>query len=77
MFKVTIQATPIGVTDWKVVATGTWNPGLPPELDDDLLPAEVTRELFQVAPAPADKSGRNQIQSGDKLYAVVYRNLAR
>lgn len=76
MFKVTIQATPIGVTDWKVVATGTWTPGLAPELDNNLLP-EVTRELFQVTPAATDKSGRNQIESGDKLYAVVYRNLAR
>lgn len=77
MFKVTIQATSIGVTDWKVVATGTWTPGLPPILEENLLPAEVTQELFQVAPAPTDKSGRNQIQSGDKLYAVVFRNLAR
>jgi hypothetical protein len=78
MYKVTIQATPIKVTDWRVVTAGTWTPGQRPQLDDQiLLPAEVLEELFNVTPSATDKSGRNQIQRGDTLYAVVFRRLSR
>jgi hypothetical protein len=77
MYKVTIQTTPINVSDWKVVATGTWTPGQPPQLGDQILPAEVLEELFSVTPSPTDKSGRNQVQCGDNLYAVVFRRLSK
>jgi hypothetical protein len=77
MYKVTIQTTPIKLSDWRVVATGTWIPGQPPQLADQVLPAEVLEELFNVTPSPTEKSGRNQVQSGDDLYAVVFRRLSR
>jgi hypothetical protein len=77
MYKVTIQTTPVKLSDWRVVATGTWIPGQPPQLADQSLPAEVLEELFNVTPSPTDKSGRNQVQSGDDLYAVVFRRLSR
>jgi hypothetical protein len=77
MYRVTIQATPIEVTNWRVVTAGMWTPGQRPQLDDPiLLPAEVLEELFNVTPSAADKSGRNQIQRGDTLYAVVFRRLS-
>jgi len=77
MYKVTIQATPVNASDWKVVATGTWTPGLRPQLADEILPAEVVEALFNVTPSARDKSGRNQMQCGDTLYAVVFRRLLR
>jgi len=75
MYKVTIQATPTEKIDWKVVAAGRWTPGQPPQLAEQTLSAEVLNELFNVTPSETDKSGRNQIQSGDTLYAVVFRRL--
>lgn len=75
MYKVTIQATTIVKTDWKVVASGRWTPGQPPELDNSLAP-EVLGDLFNFTPA-TDQSGRNQIQCGDTRYAVVFRRFSR
>ena len=63
MYKITIQATPAKGIDWKVVASGTWTPGEPPELADLFLSAEVLKELFNVTPSATEKSGRNQIHS--------------
>ncbi len=77
MYKVTIQTTPVSKIDWKVVAAGHWTPGQPPELAEQTLSAEVLAELFNVTPSPTEPSGRNQIQSGDTLYAVVFRRLLR
>jgi hypothetical protein len=77
MYKVTIQATPTAKIDWKVVAAGRWTPGRPPELAEQNFPADVLQELFNVTPSPTDPSGRNQIQRGDTLYAVVFRRLLR
>lgn len=77
MYKVTVQATLISKIDWKVVAAGSWSPGEPPEFTEGNLSAEVLKELFDVTPSPTDPSGRNQIQSGDTLYAVVFRRLLR
>jgi hypothetical protein len=77
MYKVTIQSTPAKGIDWKVVAAGRWTPGQPPQLAEQTLSAEVLEELFNVTPSATDKSGRNQIQCGDTLYAVVFRKLSR
>jgi hypothetical protein len=77
MYKVTIQATAIEESDWKVVASGTWTPGQRPQLADEILPADVLEGLFSVTPSPSDKSGRNQVQCGDMLYAVVFRRLSK
>lgn len=77
MYKVTIQATPLNESDWKVVAAGTWTPGQQPQLGEHILPPEVLEELFNVTPSALDPSGRNQIQYGDTLYAVVFRRLSR
>ena len=77
MYKVTIQATPVKGIDWKVVTAGTWIPGQQPKLGDQILPAEVLEELFNVTPLATDSSSRNQIQCGDTLYAVVFRRLSR
>jgi hypothetical protein len=77
MYKVTIQARPVKEGDWKVVATGTWPPGQQPQLADEILPAEVVESLFNVTPSPMDKSGRNEIQCGDTLFAVVFSRLSR
>ena len=77
MYKVTIQATPAKGIDWKVVAGGTWIPGQQPQLAEQVLSAEVIQELFNVTPSETEKSGRNQIQCGDTLYAVVFRKLLR
>jgi hypothetical protein len=77
MYKVTIQATSVQRIDWKVVGSGSWNPGQQPQLEDQILSAEVLAGLFSVTPAPTDNSGRNQVQFGDTLYAVVFRKLSR
>ncbi len=77
MYKVTVQATPVQENSWKVVASGRWTPGLPPELDGQVLPAAVVEALFNVVPLATDKSGRNQMQDGDTLYAVVFRRLMK
>jgi hypothetical protein len=77
MYKVTIQATPINESDWKVEAAGTWTPGRQPQLAEHILPAEVLEELFNVTPPAMDPSGRNQMQCGNTLYAVVFRRLSR
>jgi hypothetical protein len=77
MYKVTIQATPIEKIDWKVVAAGTWIPGQQPQLEDQILSAEVLEALFNVTLSPTDNLSRNEIQSGDELYAVVFRRLLR
>jgi hypothetical protein len=76
MYKVTIQATPINESNWEVVAAGRWTPGQQPQLDKTLA-AEVLEELFNVTPSELDPSGRNQIQCGDTVYAVVFRRLSR
>jgi hypothetical protein len=76
MFKVTIQATPINESNWAVVAAGTWTSGQQPQLDKTLA-TEVVAELFNVTPSALDKSGRNEIQCGDTLYAVVFRRLSK
>ena len=77
MYKVTIQETPVAESNWRVVATGTWTPGQQPQLDESVLPAEVVEALFDVIPSATDESGRNQVQLGDTLYAVVFRRLSR
>ena len=78
MYKVTIQATPVAEINWRVVATGTWTPGKPPELAPDyVLPAKVVASLFNVPPSATDKSSRNQVQDGATLYAVVFRRLSK
>jgi hypothetical protein len=41
MYKVTIQATPAGESNWSVVTTGRWTPGKPPQLEDEILSANV------------------------------------
>jgi hypothetical protein len=76
MYKATIQITPAGESNWRVVATGTWTPEEEPQLDH-VLPVGVIEALFNVTPSTSDDSGRNQVQDGDKLYAVVFRRLSR
>jgi hypothetical protein len=76
MYKVTIQATPVAQSDWKVVASGTWTPGQQPQLAEQTLPAEVVETLFNVIPSATVESGRNQVQFGDTFYAVVFRRLS-
>jgi hypothetical protein len=77
MYKVTIQSTPAGESNWSVVTTGTWTPGEPPRLADEILPANVVDALFNITPSATDQSGRNQMQDGDTLYGVVFRKLSR
>jgi hypothetical protein len=77
MYKVTIQKTPVNMSAWKVVASGTWTPGQPPELDNHILSADILEQLFNITPPETDKSGRNQAQCGATLYAVVFRRLSR
>ena len=77
MYKVTIQEASVKLSDWKVVAAGTWTPGQRPQLDDQIVPTDVLDELFNVIPSVTDRSGRNQIQRGDMLYAMVFRRLSR
>jgi hypothetical protein len=73
VYKVTIQATPVGTDQWKVVGTGTWTPGQQPQLEQTLS-AEVIEALFNVI--PLENSGRNQVQLGDNLYAMVFRRIS-
>jgi hypothetical protein len=77
MYKVTIQATPAGESNWRVVTTGRWTPGQPPQLEAEILPANVFETLFNITPSATDKSGRNQMQDGDTLYGVVFRRLSQ
>jgi hypothetical protein len=77
MYKVTIQSTPVGESNWSVVTTGTWNPGEPPQLAGDILPANVVEALFKITPSATDQSGRTQVQDGDTMYGVVFRRLSR
>ena len=76
MYKATIQATLVAESNWRVVASGTWTPGQQPQLAEHILPAEVVEALFNVSPSATVKSGRNQVQFGDTLYAVVFRRLS-
>jgi hypothetical protein len=76
MYKVTIQATPVAESNWRVVASGTWTPGQQPQLAEQTLPAEVVEMLFNVSPSAMVKSGRNQVQLGETFYAVVFRRLS-
>jgi hypothetical protein len=77
MYKVTIQATPAGTDSWSVVTTGRWTPGEPPELAEEILPANVVEALFNITPSATDQSGRNQVQDGGTFYAVVFRKLSK
>jgi len=78
MYKVTIQSTPVGENNWGVVTSGTWNSGEPPQLEDnEIVPAKVVAALFKVTHSAIGHSGRNQVQDGDTLYAVVFRRLSR
>ena len=77
MYKVNIQSTPVGESNWSVVTTGTWNPGEPPQLAEEILPANVVDALFNITPSATDQSRRNQMQDGDTAYAVVFRRLSR
>jgi hypothetical protein len=78
VYKVTIQETPIAEKpDWKVVATGTWALGQKPQLAEHALSTEVIEALFNVSLSGSDESSRNQVQFGDKLYAVVFRRLSK
>ncbi len=77
MYKVTIQATPAGESNWSVVTTGRWTPGQPPQLAEETLPATVVEALFNITPSATDQSRRNQVQHGDTCYAVVFRKLSR
>jgi hypothetical protein len=77
MYKVTVQATPVAESNWRVVASGTWTPGQQPQLAEQTLPAEVVEALFNVSPSATVKSGRNQVQFGDTHYAVVFRRLSK
>lgn len=76
LYKVTIQSTPAGKSDWRVVTTGTWTPGQLPELEAQTLPAKVVEALLNIVPSPMDESGRNEMQDGDTLYSVVFRRLS-
>jgi hypothetical protein len=77
VYKVTIQVTPVVESNWRVVAAGTWTPGQKPQLPQSDLSTEVLEALFNVTPSETDKSGRNQVQFGETLYAVVFRRLSR
>jgi hypothetical protein len=76
MYKVTIQTTPTGESNWRVLTTGTWNPGEPPRLEHQSVPDNAVEALFEITPSAKDQSGRNQVQDGDMLYAVVFRKLS-
>jgi len=47
MYKVIIQSTPVGESNWRVVTTGMWNPGEPPRLAEEILPANVVESTVQ------------------------------
>jgi hypothetical protein len=74
VYKVTIQATPVGTDLWKVVASGTWTPGQQPQLEQTLS-AEVVEALFNVS--PSEKSGRNQVELGNTSYGMVFRRISK
>jgi hypothetical protein len=76
-YQVTIQATTVRGMDWKVVATGRWTAGRGPLLAEHTVSADVLENLFHLTPSATDQLLRNQIQSGDTLYAVVFRKLSR
>jgi hypothetical protein len=76
MYKVTIQATPAGESKWRVVTTGRWTPGQPPQLSNEILPANVVEALFNITPSAMDQSGRNQLQAATRA-SVVFRKLSR
>jgi hypothetical protein len=77
VYKVTIQETPVvEKPNWRVVASGTWTPGQEPQLAEHMLPAEVIEALFNVSPSATVESGRNQVQFGERFYAVVFRRLS-
>jgi hypothetical protein len=61
MYKVTIQATLTRESSWSAVTTGTWTPGLQPQLADQILPTKVVEALFNITPSAMDKPGRNQV----------------
>ncbi len=78
MYKVTIQEAAVKLSDWKVVAAGTWTPGQRPQLDDQIVPAEVLDELFNVTPSATD---RKQATEGatplsDNAYKVKLAQVA-
>lgn len=75
VFKVTIQATAVEEKDWHVVATGTWIPGQQPELENEVLPAEVLATLFAVSPSGTEKSRRNEARCEGTAYAIVFRRI--
>jgi hypothetical protein len=77
VYRVTIQATSIYDNNWKVIVAGNWSPGAPPQLENQILSVKVVDALFDVKPSEKDFSGRNQVQDGDTLYAVVFRKLSR
>jgi hypothetical protein len=72
MYKVTIQVTPAGESNWRVVTTGTWTPGKPPQLAGEILPANVVEALFDITPSANTKSGRTQARDGETLYTLVF-----
>jgi hypothetical protein len=78
MYKVTIQETPaVEKLNWRVVTSGNWTPGQEPQLTQHLLSPEVIEALFNVTPSATVRSGRNQVQCGETLYAVVFRRLSK
>jgi hypothetical protein len=48
-----------------------------PQLEGEILPANVVEALFNITPSATDQSGRNQVQDGDTFYAVVFRRLSK
>jgi hypothetical protein len=50
MYKVTIQTTPAGESNWRVVTTGTWSQGERPQLADEILPPKIVEALFNITP---------------------------
>jgi hypothetical protein len=77
MYKVIIQSTPVGESNWRVVTTGMWNPGEPPRLAEEILPANVVESTVQHHTFGNESIRANQMQDGDTLYAVVFRRLSR
>ena len=74
VYKVTIQATPVGADQWKVVGSGIWTPGQQPKLEQTLS-AEVVEALFSVS--PSESSGRNQVELGNTSYGMVFRRISK
>jgi hypothetical protein len=59
------------------VASGRWTPGSYQDSPDKPSPTIVLEDLFNVTPPATDQPGRNQMQYGDTLYAVVFRRLLK